>query len=187
MPLLPPLQADRSALRPWHLPTEPADRWLVHVGLLTAAIALLLDQATKHIAETELVRSRMVPWLSDGVGWQLTYNDGGAFGFPAPSVFFLVVTVVVTVIVVRNLPIVTRPSQAVAYGLLLAGAVGNATDRVFRTGDPGDPRYLNGHVVDFIAWGGFPRFNVADVSITCGFVLLIVSLWLEERRLEETA
>lgn len=157
----------------------------MQVGLLAAAAAYLLDQATKHLAESVLVRSRFVPWLSDGIGWQLTYNDGGAFGFPAPSVFFLVVTVVVAVIVVRNLPIAHRPGQAVAYGLLLAGALGNATDRVVRTGDPGDPRYLNGHVVDFVAWGSFPRFNVADVAITIGFVLLVVSLWLEERKLDE--
>ncbi len=182
MPLLSPLQADASAPRPWHLPAQTRDNWLVQLGLLTAAIAFLLDQSTKHVAETVLVRSRMVSWLGPKVGWQLTYNDGGAFGFPAPSVFFLVVTVVVTVIVVRNLPIVTRPSQAVAYGLLLAGAVGNATDRVLRTGDPGDARFLHGHVIDFVAWGSFPRFNVADVSITCGFALLLLTLWLEERR-----
>ena len=184
MPVLAPLQADRSA-PPRLGEDERGDPWLVQLGLLAAAAAYLLDQATKHLAESVLVRSRFVPWLSDRVGWQLTYNDGGAFGFPAPSLFFLVVTVVVTVIVVRNLPIVRGPGQAVAYGLLLAGALGNATDRVLRMGDPGDLRYLHGHVIDFVAWGNFPRFNVADVSITIGFVLLIVSLWLEERRLDE--
>lgn len=186
MPVLTPLQADRSAARPAG-DTAPADPWLIQVGLLAAAAAYLLDQATKHVAETVLVRSRFVPWLSDRVGWQLTYNDGGAFGFPAPSIFFLVVTVIVTVIVVRNLPIVERPGQAVAYGLLLAGALGNATDRVLRTGDPGDPRYLHGHVIDFVAWGNFPRFNLADVAITIGFALLVISLWLEERRFDEAA
>ena len=186
MPVLAPLQADRSAARP-AADTPRADPWLVHLGLLAAATAYLLDQATKHIAESVLIRSRFVPWLSDRIGWQLTYNDGGAFGFPAPSIFFLIVTVVVTVIVIRNLPIVERPAQAVAYGLLLAGALGNATDRVLRTGDPGDPRYLHGHVIDFVAWGSFPRFNLADVAITIGFVLLVASLWLEERRFDEAA
>lgn len=181
MPLLPPLQADPSSPDP--AVAEPRDPWLVHVGLLTAAIVFLLDQSTKHVAETVLSQSVRVPWLSQDpfIGWQLTYNPGGAFGFPAPSVFFLVVTAVVTFIVVRNLPVVSRPSQAVAYGLLLAGAVGNATDRVFRSGDPGDPRFLHGHVVDFVAWGSFPRFNVADIAITCGFALLVLALWLEER------
>jgi signal peptidase II len=187
VPLLSPLQADATAPRPWHLAADTVDRWMVHVGLLTAAIVLLLDQATKRIAEVVLVRSRMVAWLSDDIGWQLTYNDGGAFGFPAPSWFFLGVTALVTIIVIRNLPVVTWTSQAVAYGLLLAGAVGNATDRVLRTGDPGDPRFFNGHVIDFVAWGNFPRFNLADVAITSGFLLLVVSLWIEERHADEAS
>lgn len=182
MPLLSPLSADPTA--PAAVPVR--DRVLVQAGSLTAAISLILDQATKRIAELELVRGRPVPVISDVFGWQLIYNDGGAFGFPAPSWFFLAVTVIVTVIVVRNLPVVQRPTQAYAYGLLLAGAIGNATDRVFRTGDPGDPRFFHGHVVDFIAmrlpiYGEFPRYNIADVSITAGFVLLLVSLYLEER------
>lgn len=180
MPVLAPRQADSSeTARSTARPHEP---WLPRVGLLVAAIALVLDQATKHLAETLLRPGVMVPWLSERIGWQLTYNPGGAFGFPAPSLFFLVVTVIVTIIVVRNLPEVSSVSQAVAYGLLLAGAVGNATDRVLRTGDVGDPRFLHGHVVDFIAWGSFPRFNVADVAITCGFGLLVVALWIEERQ-----
>lgn len=156
-----------------------------------AAGGLGLDQLTKQLAERALTRGRMVDLLGPGWGLQLTYNDGGAFGLPAPTWFFLGVTVVVVVLVVRNLPQVTRPLPAIAYGALLAGALGNALDRVIRTGDPGDPRFLNGHVVDFIAvrlpWlGDWPRFNVADIAITVGFALLVTALWLEERRDEGT-
>lgn len=164
-------------------PARPA--WtaavLVRVGLLTAATMTVLDQATKVLVTRLLSPGRSVALLGEHVGWQLTFNEGGAFGLPAPSWFFLVVTVVVAVIVGRNLPVVPGPGQAVAYGLLLAGALGNALDRVLRTGDPGDPRFLHGHVVDFVAWGAWPRFNVADASITVGFVLLVVVLWLDER------
>lgn len=152
------------------------------VGAVVAVAAILIDQATKHWADITLTRGRFVEVLGDRLGLQLTFNDGGAWGFPAPSWFFLVVTVVVVVIVVRNLPHATSGRGATAYGLLLAGAVGNALDRVFRLGDAEDPRFLFGHVVDFVAvelprWlgplgGAFPRFNVADVAITIGFVLL---------------
>lgn len=158
------------------------DPFLLQVGALVAAIVLVLDQATKELAELQLFRSRMVDVWAEGWGWQLTYNDGGAWGFPAPWWFFLVVTVVVAVIVVRNLPRVTRPAAAVAYGLLLAGALGNAFDRVVGKG-PADPGFLRGEVVDFIAWGSFPRFNVADIAITCGFALLVLTMWLDERAL----
>jgi signal peptidase II len=37
-------------------------------------------------------------------------------------------------------------------------------------------------VVDFVAWGQWPRFNVADSAISIGFVLLVIALWREERR-----
>ncbi len=150
-------------------------------GYMVAACAIVLDQATKRIAEVVLDRGVEVPFLGDGVGWQLVYNDGGAYGIDAPSWLFLVVTVVVTVIVVRNLPHAPGQRAAWAYGLLLAGAIGNALDRVFRAGDPGDPSFFHGHVIDFVAWGGFPRFNIADVAITIGFALLVLDLWHHER------
>ena len=161
-------------------PSRPA--LTVWVGYVVAAAWVILDQATKRVALVELDLGVEVAWLADSIGWQLTYNDGGAFGVDAPSWLFLVVTVVVTVIVVRNLPRVERSSTATAYGMLLAGALGNGIDRVFRAGDPGDPGFLHGHVVDFVAWGGFPRFNVADAAITLGFVLLVVDLWIDERQ-----
>jgi len=156
----------------------PLAAWVVAV---VAASAVILDQATKHLAVSYLREGRTVAWLGDGIGWQLVFNDGGAFGIGGPSAFFLVVTVVVTAIVIRQTPHIGADLAAWAYGLLLAGAWGNALDRIFRTGDPGDSRYLHGHVVDFVAWGTWPRFNIADVAITFGFVLLVAQLWSEER------
>ena len=151
----------------------------VQVGLLLASIGVVLDQATKELAEAKLSRSEYVPWLGEHVGWQLVHNPGGAFGLPAPSWVFLLVTVLVVGIVVRTLPTTRHVLPATAYGLLLAGAVGNLLDRILR---PGDDELLGGYVVDFVAWGTFPRFNVADSAITVGFVLLVLALWLEERR-----
>lgn len=154
----------------------------VRVGLLIAAALIVLDQATKELAERVLTPGRFVPLLGDGVGWQLIYNPGGAFGLPAPSWLFLGVTVIVTVIVIRTLPRAPTLLQASAYGLLLAGAIGNVLDRLFRAGDPDGWAFGSGYVVDFVAWGSFPRFNVADSAITVGFVLLLGALWQEERR-----
>jgi signal peptidase II len=155
------------------------------LGLTIAAGFVLLDQATKELAETVLVPGRFVPFLGDSIGWQLVYNPGGAFGVPAPSWLFLGVTVVVTVIVLRALPRTSSLLQASAYGMLLSGAIGNVLDRLFRPGDPGGG-FGNGYVVDFVAWGTFPRFNVADSAITVGFVLLVIALFLEERRPDAT-
>ncbi len=147
------------------------------LALWIAALVVVVDQVVKYAVEQALEPGQFVPWLSDDIGWQLVYNDAGAFGLPLPSWSFLVVAAVVVVVVVRALPRVVRVVPAVAYGLLVAGAIGNVVDRVVRLGDPGDPRWLHGHVVDFVAWGSFPRFNVADAAITIGFVLLATDLW----------
>lgn len=185
MPVLEPLHSDPEAPPPSAREPEgetgDAEPLAVQVGLLVAAAVVMVDQATKHLAEQFLTRGRMVDVFADGWGWQLVYNPGGAFGFLAPSWFFLVVTVVVTVFAIRNLPRATSALQASAWGLLLAGAFGNALDRVFRPGGPEDPRFFHGEVVDFIAWSSFPRFNVADIAITIGFVLLVVSFWSDEQ------
>jgi signal peptidase II len=150
-----------------------AARSAVFLGLMTAGIAFLFDQQTKHLAVNELMRTRPVEAFGP-LRFHLTFNEGGAFGTTVPGGrwFFLIVTVVVVVIVVRNLPTVERGGQAVAYGLLLAGALGNAADRVFR----GDHR-----VVDFLQLPGWPIFNIADVAITSGFLLLLVLLWQHDR------
>jgi signal peptidase II len=170
----------QRAADPTLLPAAP--RLPVQLGLLTAAVCIVLDQATKELAEALLLPSVFVPWLGDAVGWQLVYNPGGAFGLPAPSWLFIVVTVVVTAIVARTLPQTRSLLQATAYGLLLAGALGNAIDRLLRPSTTGRQGWFDGEVVDFVAWGSFPRFNVADSAITVGFVLLVVALWLEERQ-----
>jgi signal peptidase II len=153
----------------------------VQVGLLLAAAIVVLDQATKELAELLLEPSVFVPLLGDAIGWQLVYNPGGAFGFGAPPWLFIIVTVAVSVIVARTLPHTRSLLQAAAYGLLLAGALGNAVDRVFRTSTTGRDSPIDGEVVDFVAWGSFPRFNVADSAITVGFVFFVVALWREER------
>ncbi len=182
MPLVAPLQADPSEPLPW----EPArhDRsWFAGIGLLVSALWVLVDQTTKQLAAVLLSPAGAVRHELPGpLTLQLTFNDGGAFGYDAPWWFFLVVTVIVTGIVVRKLPIANTMAEAIAYGMLLAGAWGNAIDRIFRTGDPGDPLRLHGHVVDFIASAQFPTFNIADVAITAGFGLLLVTMWAEERR-----
>ncbi|MEX2486231.1 MAG: signal peptidase II [Nitriliruptoraceae bacterium] len=161
--------------------TSPAPRRARMLGLGIALVFTVLDQVVKTAVEHVLVPGEFVPWLSRHIGWQLVYNPHGAFGVPAPPWLFLAVTVVVGVIVFQSLPRVPNRWQAVAFGLLLAGAMGNAIDRVFRAGAPGGG-FGGGHVVDFVAWGTFPRFNVADAAITVGFICLAVSLWVDERR-----
>lgn len=155
-------------------PNRPRGR--LGLGLVVAAVVVVVDQATKVLAERVLEPGRFVAWLTEDVGWELVYNPGAAFGLPLPSWLFPVIGVVVVVLVVATLVRTSRRLPVTGYALLLAGAVGNMVDRVLRAGDPGDPSFLHGHVVDFIAWGTFPRFNIADIAINVGVALLALDL-----------
>ena len=64
---------------------------------------------------------------------------------------------------------VPNTAAAVAVGMILGGALGNLSDRIFRG--------HHGAVVDFIYSGFWPTFNVADSSIVCGSILLCIVLW----------
>ncbi|MEX0952588.1 MAG: signal peptidase II [Nitriliruptoraceae bacterium] len=152
------------------------------VGLSVAVTLIALDQWTKVLAERLLEPGEFVSLIGPHVGWQLIHNPGAAFGIPAPHWLFLTVTVVVTIVVIRGLPRCDSWVQVVGFGMLLAGAIGNVLDRLLRPGAADGPAFGGGHVVDFVAWGSFPRFNVADSSITVGFVLLVLALWRAERR-----
>ena len=143
---------------------------------------LTVDQVTKTVAVDALTGApRDLGWLQ----LVLVYNEGAAFGIPGFPGLFLMVTVVVLGLVVRALRRGASVPLALAYGLVLGGALGNAVDRVIRP-----PGFPGGAVVDFLHVPFLPFFhvfNVADIGITCGAALLFVLLMAEDRRAEETA
>lgn len=142
--------------------------WLAAIVLVT----MLADQASKELVLARLSPGEFVPLIGDHAGWQLLFNTGGAFGLPAPSWLFLLVAVLVTVLVWRVLQQHPTPVAFCGFALLLGGAYGNIIDRLVR----GSNGFASGAVVDFVAWGSFPRFNVADAAITVGVALVFLSL-----------
>lgn len=142
---------------------------------IVAGIVLVLDQATKLIA-TETLEANAPPVDSalPLVQWRLLGNADAAFGIPGFTGMFLVVTVVVVVLIARVLPRTDRLSLAVAYGLVVGGALGNAGDRLFRG-------FPEGKVVDFISIGFWPVFNLADTGIVIGAAMIIALLLRADR------
>lgn len=130
-----------------------------------AAMALTIDQLTKSLAEVHLANGPV--HLVGSLSLTLTYNRGAAFSLAQGLTGWLIVVGVVLVIVLllasRRLP---SYSAAVAVGLMLGGAVGNLSDRLFRGN--------HGAVIDFVASRYWPTFNLADVAIVCGAILLVV-------------
>ena len=102
----------------------------------------------------------------------LTYNTGTAFSLGLGLGPFIGVAAVLIVVALARLGrTVVSPLGVVALGLVMGGAVGNLADRVFRARDG----FLDGAVIDFIDLQWWPVFNVADMAIVIGGVLLATS------------
>lgn len=143
---------------------------LVTAGV--AAVAIAADQATTSWALADLHRP---VHLLGPFGLTVQYNSGTAFSFFDGAGDWLVPVVVVILAVVGWLAWHTRRTLlAVAYGLVIGGALGNVADRLFR-GHHGD-------VVDIVTLTHWPTFNVADACITVGVALLIVAVLFPSSR-----
>lgn len=173
-------------------PTQALPDELEHASRTTfrAAAALVVgvvvvDQITKHLAVAHLVPRHMPHQvIGDVLRFTLTYNPGAAFGMhvgEASRWLFMALTVVILGFLAR-LYTTTPASERtlrLAVAAVMGGAIGNFIDRV---------RSPEG-VVDFIDVGigdaRFWTFNVADMAVSVGAVLLVLSLWRYESRLHE--
>jgi len=86
---------------------------------------------------------------------------------------FVVLAFVIIILIVIYFPMIPEDDFffRLALTLQMAGAAGNLIDRLYR-----------GYVTDFISVGRFPVFNVADSCITMGVVVLLIGMWIEERK-----
>jgi signal peptidase II len=143
----------------------------VPVVLGVAALVVAIDQVTKFWAVSALAGRAPVSVLGEFLRLRLLYNPGAAFSIGTGSTWiFTIVTAVAVVVLLR---FATRPAssvQGVALALLLGGAVTHLLDRLFRA-----PGFARGHVVDFLDYNGWFVGNVADIALTVGAVLLVVS------------
>lgn len=155
--------------------SAPAIRawWLA--GALGAA-AVTVDQAVKAVVEDHIVIGEKVDVLGP-LKLTLSHNEGVAFGLAGGSGAPLVVVTLVALGVVLYLfsrnP--ARPWMWVATGLLAGGAVGNLADRI-----------RAGAVTDFIELPHWPPFNLADMAISAGVVLLVFIYLREAERAPES-
>ncbi|MFE7747114.1 signal peptidase II [Nocardia sp. NPDC057455] len=138
--------------------------------LVLAAVVLGLDLLTKTIAVAKLTPGDPVSVVGDFARLSLVRNPGAAFSMATGMTWLLtLVAAAVVVGVVRIGRTLRSLGWAIGLGMVLGGALGNLMDRLFRAPGP-----LQGHVVDFVAIGWWPVFNVADSAIVCGAILLVV-------------
>lgn len=151
-------------------------RWL-----WVSALVIAVDQITKLLASDSIAFEEVIPVMPH-FNLTLVYNRGAAFSFLADQPgwqrwFFIVLTLVVSIAIVRWMFKMTQAEKWSAIGLamILGGAIGNVIDRI----------YL-GKVIDFIDWyyGGYhwPAFNIADSAILVGAGIMIVCSFYADSR-----
>ncbi len=159
-------------------PTDSA----VKLGILTAFMGtvVVFDRATKLFVERSFHLYQQVDVVGDFFRLTYMHNPGAAFGIhlgPYSRVIFLALSLV-ALVALAGMYWITPARDRVrlaAIALICGGAVGNLVDRI---------RWERG-VVDFLDVGfgsvRWPVFNVADMAVTAGALLLALSLWREER------
>lgn len=151
-------------------------------GLYFAVVAgvLALDILTKVMAQTMLPPYRPIPVLDEFFRLTYIYNPGAAFGLHLGEnsrFIFLTLSAVAVVVLFQMYRTTPRADRLRRFAIasVTGGALGNLVDRV---------RSVHG-VVDFLDFGipggaRFPVFNVADIAVTIGAILLAFSLWTED-------
>ena len=148
-------------------PAPQRRRVLVAVAATLAAVALILDPIARNA-------------LSDGrtidlglLQLDLAYNTGVAFslGNQLPTAVILALTSLITLgfaIYAWRTASEQRTLQTVSFAAIVAGAAANVIDRL-----------LDGKVTDYFHTGWWPTFNLADTYITCGVVVLVLTVLFE--------
>lgn len=143
-----------------------------------ALLALLVDQAAKTAVDLKTP----LGWtyrVTDFFNLVHVLNPGAAFSFLASAGgwqrwFFLAIALAVSAWLIWMLSKPRATSEALSFSLILGGALGNAFDRAAR-----------GQVVDYLdfhlAGWHWPAFNLADVAITIGAVLMVMASLMPSR------
>ncbi len=145
-------------------------RALVLLGVVAAGI-LALDQLAKFLIVANLEEGESIEVIGQLLQFHFVRNSGAAFSLASGFTWILSIVAVGAIVAIIVLAKRIKSSAwAWMLGLLLGGALGNVTDRLFR-----EPSFGQGHVIDFIRVWGFPAiFNIADIAICTAMGLFLL-------------
>ena len=149
---------------------------LIIFSIITFTI--FLDLITKNYALSSLIINHSIS-INNFLNFTLAFNHGAAFSFLSDAggwqrwffiIFSLIVILIITYILVKE-----KNSKYIAFSFVIGGAIGNLYDRI-----------LYGYVIDFIEfhYNSFywPIFNIADIAISIGIILLLYSMFAKESK-----
>jgi len=142
---------------------------------VTAAVTIIVDQLVKFWVVSSLAPGESFR-LIGGIDIIHVKNSGAAFGLFSRSGWAIFIIDLVVVIIAVAWLFWSRTAREmgiivfVGIGLMVGGALGNMIDRVFR-----------GTVVDFVDFHWWPVFNVADLAIVAGVIIVVIAVLMSMR------
>ena len=149
-------------------PRRPRRRVLLSLFAGFAVFAYALDQLTKLWVTSSMVEGERIPVLPPVLHWYFIRNSGAAFSIGENVTWvFSIIMAAVSIAILFQVRKLGSAWWSLALGLLLGGALGNLTDRLFR-----EPSFGMGHVVDFIQLPNFAIFNIADSAVVSAVAII---------------
>ncbi len=139
--------------------------------IILIILLVLLDFITKILILNNFSNGQEISIIKNFLKFTFVKNTGAAFGFLSGSIILLIIiTILLLFYLIKEFK---KNKNVISYILIISGAFGNLIDRIFR-----------GYVIDFISFNLFgkemPVFNVADIYVTFGVILLIYSIIKED-------
>lgn len=132
---------------------------------------ILIDQITKYLIRINFQEGETLPIISDI--FRLTYvrNRGAAFSIfeniEIVTILIPIVIIALTMVFLIHYKNKISKAMLISISLIISGGLSNLIDRI-----------IFGYVTDMIDFRFFPVFNIADIAVTIGCILIIISLFI---------
>ena len=138
-------------------------------SIIISILIAVLDQIIKFIVDKKILFVEIIPNIFN---IHKVYNYGVAFSFLENKRYLILLFSIVLIYFLFNLrkDLPKKKKYDILFGVILGGILGNLIDRVFRG-------YVIDYLETFILGYSFPIFNLADIGITLGIIIMIIMMF----------
>src|SRR5574344_1189428 len=143
--------------------------------LMINLIVFLIDQAVKLLVSSLLVVDSSITIIPNFLNITYVINSGAAWSILNNHLFIIIMIslIALLIFIISMNKFKSNMRNTVAFGLIYGGLIGNLFDRIF-----------HGYVIDYLDFKilnyNYPIFNIADIALVCGILLLIIAIFKGE-------